>query len=162
MSSIRLTLIAMSCALVGIGCRPEEQTCPRVAGQFQALYTPLTGSCGEVLAPPRVAIVDGPQPVQTSILTFPNGRLTTEVVRRGCTVQMTQLFESPSAGKPQSYITGPDLAVQSANELRGLVSMTRYDTQGNVACSGSYDAHLVKESATIGAAVSGVGGIGGH
>jgi hypothetical protein len=146
-------LILVSAVMLGSSCAAEELSCPRVAGQFQALYTPLQGTCGYISDPLMVLIDDKPQSVQTNILMFGNGRLTTDIVMMGCSVQMTQQFES--VGKLETYIAAPELAVESANELSGQISMWRYDTVGNLACSGVYDARFVKETATTGAAVVG-------
>ena len=151
-------LVLIALLVLSAGCAAEASSCPRVAGQFQPLYTQLSGTCGEITDPLRIAIDDVPQPVQTSIVTYPNGRLTTEVQRRGCSVRMTQLFESPAAGQPQSYLTGEELSVLSANEMVGQVQMTRYDLNRNPTCWGVYDARLLKETQTVGAAVNGATG----
>jgi hypothetical protein len=115
----------------------------------------VSGSCGAIVDPLRVDIDDVPQSVQTNIQMFPNGRLTTDIVRKGCSLQMSQLFESPMPGNYQSYILGPELSVESETELSGRVLMTRWDAVGNIACSGEYDARLLKSTATVGAAVIG-------
>jgi hypothetical protein len=149
---IPIRLILVSLGVFGLGCAAEEMGCPRVVGQFQPLYTPLSGSCGAIADPMLVKIDDVPQASQTNILMFGNGRLTTEVVLRGCSVQMKQQFETAEA-RLQTYLEARELAVESANELTGQVSMFRYDPAGNVSCWGVYQARLTKETAAIGAAV---------
>jgi hypothetical protein len=146
-----IRLILASLPVLGLSCAAEEVGCPRVVGQFQPLYTPLSGSCGVIADPMFVKIEDVPQASQTNVLMFGNGRLTTEVVLRGCSVQMIQQFET--AERLQTYLEAPELSVESANELAGQVSMFRYDPAGNVSCWGVYQARLLKETAAIGAAV---------
>jgi hypothetical protein len=150
MMLIRLILVAFG-GVLGLSCAAEELGCPRVVGQFQPLYTPLSGTCGPFADPMLVKIDDVPQASQTSILMFGNGRLTTEVVLRGCSVQMIQQFEA--SDRLQTYLEARELSVESADELAGQVSMFRYGTDGNVSCWGVYQARLLKEKAAIGAAV---------
>jgi hypothetical protein len=146
----RLILLSLG-GVLGLGCAAEELGCPRVAGQFQPLYTPLSGSCGAIADPLLVNIDDVPQASQTNILMFGNGRLTTEVVLRGCSVQMIQQFEA--SDRLQTYLEARELNVENANELNGQVSMFRYGADGNISCWGVYQARLLKETAAIGAAV---------
>jgi len=150
MALIRLILVTLG-GVLGLSCTAEEVACPRVAGQFQPLYTPLSGSCGVIADPMLVKIDDVPQASQTSILMFGNGRLTTEVMLRGCSVQITQQFEA--SDRLQTYLEARELSVESANELAGQVSMFRYGPDGNVSCWGVYQARLLKETAALGAAV---------
>lgn len=158
MSLLRLTLFTL--VLGTLGCSQDPEVCPRVAGQFQPLYTPLAVTtpspvpyCSQGPDLLRVDIDDTPKPVQTNVVTLSTGRLTTEVVRRGCTVQMSQLFESPGPGQPQLYLSATDLVVHSATEMSGPISMTRYSADGNIACWAPYHARLVKGSDAVGAAV---------
>jgi len=152
MMHIRLILVSLG-SVLGLGCVAEEVACPRVVGQFQPLYTPLSGSCGAIADPMLVKIDDVPQSSQTSVLMFGNGRLTTEVMLRGCSVQMIQQFEA--SDRLQTYLEARELSVESANELSGQVSMFRYGADGNVSCWGVYQARLLKETAALGAAAVG-------
>jgi hypothetical protein len=159
--TIRMILKSLILVSIGlcavVGCAAEEGGCPKVVGQFHPLYKQMSGTCGSITdSQPLVKIDDGPQGAQTSILMFGNGRLTTEVVVRGCSVQMKQQFETDA--RVQSYLEALELSVESENELAGQVSMSRYGADGTVSCSGVYEAHLTKETVAVGTAVGAAAG----
>jgi hypothetical protein len=132
------------------GCSSPPVNCGAVSGTYQALYTPVGGNCGPVQNPHRVPFEGGENGNQTTIQKFANGDLITDIVLMGCTARMTQIFQEQ--GSVKLKIDGSPIDIEDANELRGTVTMTRYDGTGAVMCLGTYDATFTKNASTIAAA----------
>jgi hypothetical protein len=147
-----LALVAgATAALAQTGCSPEPKMCGAVKGNYQALYTPMTGNCGPVVNPHRVPFDGGNNGVNTIIQKFANADVVTEIVMMGCTARMTQTVQH--SGAVMSKIDGSPINIEDENELRGMVTLTRYDGMGGVSCIGTYDATFTLNStATIAAA----------
>lgn len=144
----RLALAVLALVLFA-ACGAEETKCAKVAGFYEPLYTPLQGTCGPIQNPNRVPFDGGLRGVNMSIQTFPNARVTTEIVMKGCSLRMTQTVDVD--GAVQSKIDGPIIEIQSAEELSGTVTMQRF-ANGQVSCWGMYDARFTKNAVTIGGA----------
>ena len=142
-------LVVLSVVLMLAACGAEETKCATVGGFYEPLYTPLMGTCGPIQNPNRVPFDGGLRGVNMNIQTFPNARVTTEIVMKGCSLRMTQIVDVD--GAVQSKIDGETIQIESADELTGTVTMTRWDN-GQVACWGMYDARFTKNSVTIGGA----------
>jgi hypothetical protein len=133
-----------------LGCTPAPTHCGAISGSYQALYTPVGGNCGPVQNPHRVPFDGGSNGVNTTIQKFANADVVTEIVMMGCTARMTQIVQEQ--GAVRSKIDGSPIDIEDANELRGTVTLTRYDGAGAVMCLGTYDATFTKNTSTIAAA----------
>lgn len=151
----RTSLVAGVCWLtLLVGCAAEAGTCPRVAGYYQPLYTPVSTTCAAV--PVFPVPFEGPNNTKTDYLG--NAQVSTEVVMKGCTVRMYQTVAS-RAGTVSLQIQGETLSIKSESELDGLVTVKQFDTMGQPACGGTYNAQFSKGTVTSGgAASSSVGG----
>jgi hypothetical protein len=143
------TPLLAALALLLASCGAEEIKCSQVGGFYEPLYTPVQGTCGPIANPYRVPFDGGQGGVNTDIRMFSNARVTTEIVMKGCSLRMTQTVDV--MGTVQSKIDGETINIQNADELTGMVTMTRWDN-GVVACSGVYNARFTKNSVTIGGA----------
>jgi hypothetical protein len=143
------TPLLAALALLLASCGAEPVKCARVGGFYEPLYTPVQGTCGPIANPYKVPFDGGISGVNMDIRMFSNARVTTEIVMKGCSLRMTQTVDVN--GAVQSKIDGETINIHNAEELTGTVTMTRWDN-GQVACSGTYDARFTKNSVTIGGA----------
>lgn len=134
-----------------VGCGADDPSCPSVEGSYEPLYIPLSGSCGTIERPNRVPFEGGRNGVNTIIERRVNSNITTEIVMKGCSVRMTQTVTDNEA-RVASLIDGPTIDIMSETELQGQVSMTVFDDEGAVSCSGTYDAVFTKNTQIIGGA----------
>jgi hypothetical protein len=137
--------------LVG-GCAAESATCPPVGGDYQPLYTPLSGNCGQLANIFPVPFNGGTGGNNVDVKNLPNAKVSTEIVMKGCTVRMTQIVEKGNL--VASKIDGDKISVRSENELTGMVSVTQFDDLGQAACYGTYDAQFTKNPMLVGGAAS--------
>ena len=151
---ISMLAIGGSLGLVGLGCAVEERSCPRVAGEFAALYTPVQTSCQPLATVYTVPFDSGRHGVQESNKDFGYQIVKTEVEATGCTVRMTQsvIKDAPagSGGAPllEQRIRGEALTIDGKDRVTGMVEMIRYDEMQQVTCSGMYDATFTQKAAT--------------
>lgn len=146
----RVLLLAFIAAPLA-GCGTEDASCPEVAGKYEPLYIPLSGTCGSIDRPYRVPFDGGENGVNTIMERHVNMSITTEIVHKGCSVRMTQTVTDKD-GRVASQIDGETIAIETQNELNGQVIMTVYDDVGAVSCVGTYDALFTKNTTIIGAA----------
>jgi hypothetical protein len=107
------------------------------------MYVPLTGNCGFIDSPNMLPFGEGSG--SGSIKTLENrlnDDVVTEVVRKGCTVRVSQVVATKQ-GIVQSQIEGESLKVHNARELSGQVKYLRFNELG-VACEGTYEAQIRK------------------
>lgn len=145
--------IAASLALIGLGCSVDEKTCPRVAGEFVALYTPVTpvqASCDPLATVYKVPFDSGKRGVQETNVNLGYERIKTEIEATGCTLSMTQSVIKKTADSEQleQKIKGGSLNVDAKDRVTGLVEMIRYDANQQVICSGMYDATFTQMAPT--------------
>lgn len=152
--TIRTTLFVTSWSLVALvaGCAAESATCPTVGGNYQPLYTPVSGTCGPLSNNFLVPFNGGTGGNNVDVQNLPNAKVSTEIVMKGCTVRMTQTVEKGNI--VSSKIDGEEISVRSENELSGMVTVTQFDDMGQAACSGTYDAEFTKNPMTVGGAAS--------
>jgi hypothetical protein len=152
MTRFRIALLAVwSVSVLLVGCGVDDVSCPSVEGVYLPLYTPLQGTCGPITNPYRVRLEvgrNGASVMRVDMLS--NANVTTETVMKGCSVRVTQSVEEH--GTLTSKLDGDPIYIESENELSGQVSLTRYDANGALTCSGVYDARFTKGAVTIGAA----------
>lgn len=147
-----LLFAAWSVCLLLVGCAVEDASCPSAEGVYQPLYVPLQGgTCGPISNPNRVRVEVGRNGGSVMrIEMFANADVTTEVVMKGCSMRITQMVAED--GLVKSRIDGDPIYIENENELTGMVQLMRWDDQGQLACSGMYDARFTKSAVTIGAA----------
>jgi hypothetical protein len=134
------------------GCSASGAQCPAVAGVYTPQYTPIDGNCGTIANPYPVKFDGGPK-INTNVVRLPTGEISTEVIMKGCTVRMTQVFTDEN-GNPASQLDGEALNIDSPEQLSGTVNFMLFDaTTGGVACTGTYSALFVKMSTQVGGAV---------
>ena len=143
--------LALLLASTAAGCGQEDGTCPAVAGVYQPLYQVRSGTCGPV-ASDQVNYVPIMNDIQ--IQKFANVDVETETIVMGCSLNMTQIVRTKT-GLPTQQIYGNALDVRNSNLVSGMITLTRYDDAGNMACSGEYDAMLQKNTTTLGGAAAG-------
>ncbi|MFI5308190.1 MAG: hypothetical protein ACHQ53_12595 [Polyangiales bacterium] len=151
---IRAVLVTMvAFGMAGAGCGGKIPNCPAVEGTYLPEYRPLSGSCGPISNPFAVPIDGGHKGVNMIITNLPNGRVSTDIVMKGCSMRVTQTVQD-AAGQPASTLDGDPIYVQNENELSGTVSFMQFDpTTGSVACSGMYEARFTKQSSPVGGAL---------
>ena len=130
-----------------VGCSSPPPSCPGVAGRFQPLYEMRSGNCGVFGTANTVQVEDN-----ISIEKFANVDVETETVVKGCTVFMKQTIRDKNTGVVQQVVQGSTLEVQDENQLSGMVTLTRYQSDGMMTCSGEYNLLLTKNTMTIGGA----------
>jgi hypothetical protein len=135
--------------MLSAGCGVETKQCSAVEGRYQALYTPLNGTCGPIVMPNSVPVETGYRgaPVM-KVETFLNGSVSTEIVMKGCSMRMTQKVMQD--GAVRSALEGAQINIENQNELHGTVNLTRYD-MGSAICTGVYDARLTKDASNVSA-----------
>ena len=150
-----LTVVALS------ACNTEPQTCDKVAADYQALYTPVDGSCGPIANPYMVRFDGGLKGVNTIMQNLANVLLTTDIVMKGCTVHMTQKVSNREGGILLSEIDGQSISLKDQDRLTGRVSIAQYDmATGALLCNGNYDAAFTRNSVTDMSAAGAVGAAG--
>jgi hypothetical protein len=139
--------------LVGIavpGCTTETKICPGVAGSFQPLYEQRSGNCGVVAAANNVKVDNN-----ITIENYFNVDVETETIVKGCTVNMKQIVRNKTTGRVESIVQGSTLEVEGANQLSGMVTLTRFnvmDVANPATCTGEYNLTLTKSTQVIGGA----------
>jgi hypothetical protein len=142
-------VLALSLGVLG-GCGAEELNCPKVAGMFVPLYIPLDTSCESLSNPNRVNFDSGTNNASINVTRDFNRDITTEVVLKGCTMRMTQTI-TDKEGVPQQQIDGESLAIESATEVSGQVTVTMFDPEGQPMCWGVYEAQFTQDNSLFGA-----------
>jgi hypothetical protein len=128
-------------------------TCPTVQGNYLPEFRSISGSCGQISNPFAVPIDSGRKGMNMIITNLPNGRVSTDIVMKGCSMRITQTVQD-AMGKPVSVLDGDPIYVQNENELAGTVSFMQFDTTtGRVACTGMYEARFLKQSSPVGGAL---------
>jgi len=136
-----------------MACGGKVSNCPAVQGNYLPEYRPLSGSCGPIANPFAVPIDGGRKGVNMIITNLPNGRVSTDIVMKGCSMRMTQTVQN-AGGQPASVLDGDPIYIQNENELDGTVSFMQFDTMtGGVACTGMYEARFTKQSSPVGGAL---------
>ncbi len=140
-------------------CVAEPPTCNTPEGNFRPNYAFVTGTCGPIdqsyWVP--VSVGQGGGSV-THVMQVNDAMVSTEVVMKGCAMRMTQ--QVIQAGKLRTKIDGDSISISNTSSLTGMVSINRWDELGMPACSGMYQATLVKNEITVGAGVGSPVGAG--
>lgn len=124
----------------GLGCKPEEKTCPKVFGTFKPEYYPLETNCEPIDPIYNLPIEDSRSGVATTTQNNYHREISTEVILRGCTLGMTQTVRNVDTLLTEQVIQSDHLSVDSENKLTGLVEVTKYDADKKPRCSGMYNA----------------------
>jgi hypothetical protein len=123
-----------------------QTACSEPRGIYEAIYTPLSGTCGPFEAPARV-----PFDASTTFATFAAVDVTTEIVVQGCSLRVTQVV-SDRQGAILERIVMDDLVIGEDDRIRGTATLTRFEG-GAPTCTGTYAVELSRSTTTIGEAI---------
>jgi hypothetical protein len=138
-----------SSARAGAGGTPDDgdaapPACVPPDGAYDAVYTPLSGTCGAVRGPARVTFEAGPG-VSMRVERQASFDVTTEIVLRACAARVTQVVEQQ--GEVVLRISA-ELTVDADGLPSGTATVTQFEN-GVVACNGTYSVELRLASTTL-------------
>lgn len=137
-SWIRMLMLG---AFVASGCQTEEQACDEVKGMYLATYTYVDGNCTPTLGTAGPYDMTSDRSTATTMQMRVDDMITTEVVKRGCTVDVTRM--ATKEGKTLWMVQG-SLDVESSDVLSGALS--RYEwMDGMQLCQGTYETVLERQ-----------------
>jgi hypothetical protein len=125
---------ALVASVVNGGCQSEDEACPGVTGQFEALHYRVDGSCSTV---PAIRYELENKTLSTDEVTDAGGMLRTKVNRMGCTLEITRT-RLDNAGNEQWQMTGT-LDIVDSEKLTGTMTRYEWGADGQIVCQGTYN-----------------------
>ena len=144
MSSRSIRILVLAALAAAVGCAPEEQACDEVMGVYQATYTYIDGNCAFMQQTAGPFDMTSRLSASTMMQVRVDDMITTEVIKKGCTVQITR--KSSREGATLWEMEG-SLNVESQDVLSG--PMVRYEwANGLQSCGGTYEVVMQRQVPT--------------
>jgi hypothetical protein len=144
MSSGAIRILVLAASVAAAGCAPEEQACDAVMGVYQGTYTYIDGNCAFMQQTAGPFDMTSSQATSTMMLVRVDDMIITEVIKQGCTVQITR--KASREGATLWQMEGK-LDVESEDVLSG--PMVRYEwLNGAQVCGGTYDVMMQRQVPT--------------
>ena len=126
-------------SVVNGGCQSEEDACPVVAGQFEALHTLVDGSCSNA---PTIRYELENKTLSQDEVTDPGGALHTKVNRMGCSLEITRT-RLDNSNNEQWQMSGT-LDIVNEDKLTGTMTRTEWGAGGVIVCQGTFSVIMVR------------------
>ena len=142
------------CAAWLFACNaPIAENCPKPVGTFQPEYVPIQSSCQEMGYQPFQLKFEADDPNSTTRTeTRFADTVTTEVLLKGCELNVKQTLTAESTNRTRMALSG-SLFVDSADSLSGTVSRIEFMEDGATQrCIATYDAYYTVDGLLLGAA----------
>lgn len=131
--------VALIASVVNGGCQSEDEACPGVAGQFEALHHLVEGSCSTVSAI-RYELED--KTLSTDEVTDAGGMLITKVNRMGCTLEITRTRWDNSNN--QQWEMKGTLDIVDSDKLTGTMTRQEWGADGQIVCQATYSVIMTR------------------
>lgn len=113
--------------------------CGSVDGRYSVLFTEISGTCGPYVNAQVVTFDNA-----ITMRKYVNVDVDTETIVRDCRVVFVEVQRNKATGIQEQRIQGAALQIDADGNVAGKVTLTRYDSAGELLCGGDYDAAFTK------------------